>query len=186
MEDSEGHEPASYDIIQVSEYYPENLYIIANKGLQELNNHSSSLLAFNLDEFVEGKNKKPKPLFDLMISNSEFTYSMLEYDKQYILFDTIIKGIYIFDIGTKTKLAVCDVERDGNPIKARSISQKMIKLKSGHVLRNAGGGKFGVVDIKGRKEKQYFINSQYPFYVKDNYLIGTNEFDEIVIYQYCD
>lgn len=66
-----------------------------------------------MDEFIEGKAQKPKHLFEITISESEHTYSMLEYDKQYVLFDTIVKGIYIFDIQTKTKLAVCDVCESG-------------------------------------------------------------------------
>lgn len=111
---------------------------------------------------------------------------MLENDKQYVLFDTIVKGIYIFDIQTKTKLAVCDVCESGEYLNIYRVYQRMIKLKTGHVIPYKKLIYLGLVDIKGRKEEQIYIHSDYCFFIKDNYIIGTTEFGEIVVYQFCD
>lgn len=50
-----------YYIIKVSQYYPENLYIVSNRG-------KSFLLIFNLEEFVGMKNYERNPISMITIS----------------------------------------------------------------------------------------------------------------------
>jgi hypothetical protein len=50
-----------------------------------------------------------RSFINFKISESEIVYGCCEYDKKYILFDTLNKGIYIFEIETKTKVAVSNM-----------------------------------------------------------------------------
>lgn len=173
-----------YDIILPSKYYPENLYVCANKGKS-----SSELLAFNLDEFVNKDIKKRSPIFNLVISESCNTFAMCEYDKKYLLFDTLSKGIYIFDMDTKTKVAVCDVEIFDDKIGLEHLNKSeiylyrnLVKLEDGQVLR-FNKFFFSVVDIKGRKEKKIHGNSSSRFFVVGKYLIATGGGYGLMVYQ---
>lgn len=178
----------NFDIILASEYYPENVYVVENNGCMIHNaSYSSKLFIFNLDEFVAENTKKRKPLSEITISESEFTFSLLEYDKKYLLCDTIAKGIYIFDMDTKTKVALCDVKRDVNyPQKNFIIPYKMIKLESGHVLHDKGVGHFGIVDIKAGEEKEFGAISEKAFFVKDNYMIATDMYADVSVIRLFD
>ena len=118
FEYSEGNETQKeyyhLDIIHQSEFYPDNLYICANY-IKYLNsssyyNQKSILLIFNLDEFCDKDKKQKQPLYAIKVSESVNVYGLCEYDKKYVLLDTIQKGIYIIDMEIKQKVAVSNVK----------------------------------------------------------------------------
>lgn len=133
------------DIILQSEYYPENLYILANIELPG-DIFNSILFVFNLEQFLKQNNPTKEPLFRIDVSNSQNIMALCEYDKKYILLDSYANGIYIIDMESKQKVAVCVPKlylRDSNSFYNNysdrragngSLYKKMIKLKDGQVL----------------------------------------------------
>ena len=131
------------DMILQSEYYPENLYICANIELPG-DIYDSKLLVFNLEQFLKQKSPIKEPLFTIEVSKSQYIMALCEYDKKYILLDSYKNGIYIVDMESKQKVAVCvpRVKMSNsfyNMYANRStgggtIYEKMIKLKDGQVL----------------------------------------------------
>ena len=119
------------------------------------------------------------------ISNSENVFGYCEYDSKYLLLDTICKGIYIFDMDSKTKVAVCDINPEFPKngwntyyIEYHKNIGKMFKLKDGQVLKFIPS--LTIVDIREciRNEKghippktyilngKYFIELSYDNYIK--------------------
>mgnify|MGYP007069967729 CR=1 FL=1 len=123
----------------------------------------------------------------MVISESKFSLGMCEYDKKYLLFDTIENGIYIFDMDTKTKVAVCDVEVTSVIIENSYVHafQNCCKLESGHVFRARGyGNGFEIVDIKKRKREEGIYNRWTDnAFIKGKYLITTGPNTQIAVYQ---
>lgn len=99
----------SLDIITQSEYYPENLYIIANFNMNQ-SKYESIVLVFNLNDFCDENNKNKKPLYSIEVSKSNNVFAICEYDKKYLLCDTINNGIFIIDIEEKLKAAVSELK----------------------------------------------------------------------------
>ena len=94
-----------YDIIFQSEFYPDYLYIC--KNLHTYEKKCSELSVYDINDFW---NKKINCLFTIKVSNSVNILAYCEYDKKYLLLDTIKNGIYIFDMETKNKVAVYDLK----------------------------------------------------------------------------
>lgn len=94
------------DIIKHSEYYPENLYICANKEKRGEDVFESFLLGFNLEQFLKEKKPTKDPLFAIQISKSQCIKALCEYDKKYVLLDSYKSGIYIIDMELKQLVAV--------------------------------------------------------------------------------
>ena len=99
------------DIVLHSEYYPENVYLIINDG--EFSPSSSHLRIHNYQDFIKGTCNKDNTLDKLTISNSTNVFGMCEYNEQYLLLDTIINNIYIFDMIKKEKVAICAPTKEG-------------------------------------------------------------------------
>ena len=131
------------DMILQSEYYPENLYICANIELPG-DIYECKLLVFNLEQFIKQKSPTKEPLFTIQVSNSQNIMALCEYDKKYILLDSYKNGIYIVDMESKQKVAVCvpkakELNFVYNMYSDRKtgegkIYRKMFKLKDGQVL----------------------------------------------------
>lgn len=149
--------------------YPENLYVIANSESNYNSKPTSRLLIFNSDDFCDKKSSPKKPINIIEVSSSQNVFSLLEYDKQYLLLDTINNGIYIINIESKQKVAVCNLTKKMNhgmtgiegklmdyTLNKRdkkvkidimyTLYKKMIKLKDGQVL-TIDDSTFCVVDI---------------------------------------
>lgn len=131
------------DMILQSEYYPEYLYICANIKLP-VDIYDCKLLVFNLEQFLKQKSPKKEPLFTIQVSNSQYIMALCEYDKKYILLDSYKNGIYIVDMESKQKVAVCvprlkesnsfyNIYEDRKAGEGK-LYKKMIKLKDGQVL----------------------------------------------------
>ena len=135
------------DMILQSEYYPENLYICANIELPG-DIYECKLLVFNLEQFIKQKSPTKEPLFTIQVSNSQYIMALCEYDKKYILLDSYKNGIYIVDIESKQKVAVCVPRaKEENLIYnlyadrrtgGGTLYRKMFKLKDGQVLLETG------------------------------------------------
>lgn len=144
---SKYNQPWKYklDMILRSEYYPENLYIYANIKLPG-DIYDSKLLVFNLEQFLKQKSPIKEPLFTIEVSKSQYIMALCEYDKKYILLDSYKDGIYIVDMESKQKVAVCVPKlyiKESNSFYniyadrktgSGEIYKKMIKLKDGQVL----------------------------------------------------
>ena len=185
-----------FDIIHQSEYYPENFYVIANK-CEYQSKWSSLLLIFNSDDFCNKNNTSSrKPVNKIDVSNSQVVFALLEYDKTYLLLDTINNGIYIINIETKQKAAVCDLKIIGAPVGglegmlmnhyARdkkvekniflTLYRNMIKLKDGQVL-TVDDSIFFVADINAQQKKPPKDHTAYAkakFVISGNYIITLN------------
>ena len=136
------------DIIHPSEYYPDYLYICCNDELNDT--YKSDLLIFDLNKFCDRGNSPKIPLYTIEISKSQNVFSICEYDKKFLLLDTINNGIYIVDMESKQKVAVsilkyyikqfnkyitADEKGElGERGKFAYLSRKMIKLKDGRVF----------------------------------------------------
>ena len=195
-----------FDIIKVSEYYPENLYVIGN--MQEpsgmsMANHSSLLFIFNLDDFCDVAKKDKKPESIINISNSQIIFALCEYDKKYLLLDTFNNGIYIIDIEAKAKVAVAtDIKILENNIllsnKKETFTEKeygsserfdgllyrnIIKLKDGQILLNYYWAE--IMDISEQRTKRVARGSQY-FVFLGNYMILFQYNTALIAYQISD
>lgn len=195
-----------FDIIKVSEYYPENLYVIGN--MQEpsgmsMANHSSLLFIFNLDDFCDVAKKDKKPESIINISKSQIIVALCEYDKKYLLLDTFNNGIYIIDIEAKAKVAVAtDIKILENNIllsnKKETFTEKeygsserfdgllyrnIIKLKDGQILLNYYWAE--IMDISEQRTKRVARGSQY-FVFLGNYMIICEYNTALIAYQISD
>ena len=197
------------DIVHKSEYYPDNLYIIANADETGFHKAESILFIFHVDEIcnTSKKSQEKTPLNRIQVSESQNVYAICEYDKKYLLLDTIINGVYIIDIETKQKVAVSALkyfeENEGklNNILAniankkkgqlkeyenrfKGLYRKMIKLKDGQVLTNEGF--FLIADIREQTKRQKLSGATAQFVVCGNFVV-TYFFDgSICIYRLYD
>ena len=92
------------DIIHPSEYYPDYLYICGNDQFNR--ECKSDFLIFDLNKFCDRKIFPKTPLHTIEVSKSQNVFAICEYDKKYLLLDTINNGIYIVDMDLKQKVAV--------------------------------------------------------------------------------
>ena len=154
-----------YDIIFKSEFYPDYLYIC--KNLHTYEKQCSELSVYDINDFC---NNKINCLFTIKVSNSVTIFAYCEYDKKYLLLDTIKNGIYIFDMETKTKVAVCPLKADVGGWYKEYGYGKMIKLESGHVTRM--NGHLQVIDIReGQIFESLYIPSVRVFLVINQYIV---------------
>lgn len=201
---NESHE---FDIIFQSEYYPENLYVIANVSKYR-SNSSSLLLIFNSDDFCNKNTSSRKPINKIEVSKSRIVFALLEYDKTYLLLDTINNGIYIINIETKQKVAVSDLKiihekftgvegmlmnhyaKESQIQKDifKTLYRNMIKLKDGQVL-TVYDSMFFVTDINAQQKKSpkdFTAYAKAKFVISGNYIITLNaqsaEFIAIKLY----
>ena len=198
------------DIIHKSEYYPENLYVCANLFQ---NKSKSQLLIFNIDEFCNKENKsKRKPSHTMVISESQNVFGICEYNKKYLLLDTIKNGIYIIDIESRQKVAVSALKSyDPNANKGLNmlmnltkdkieitkspgdrfapVYRNMEKLKDGQVLivetGARGSGRFFIADIREQQKVGYF-GSSGKFVLLGNYIASLYVRGTLVVLQICE
>ena len=174
------------DIIHLSEYYPENLYIIANSV------GKSILFIFNKEEFCK-KNKTP--LSTIMVSESQNVFALCEYDKKYLLLDTIQKGIYIIDMESKQKVAVSELKEFvqgkyyslDNKIQIsrenrfNNLYRNMIKLKDGRVITL--DYQFYLTDVREQIREPTAKGSAKFVYI-DNYMICMGYNSWLIVYKF--
>ena len=177
------------DIIHPSEYYPDYLYICGN---DQFNSEcKSDFLIFDL--IICDRKIFPKtPLHTIEVSKSQNVFAICEYDKKYLLLDTINNGIYIVDMDLKQKVAVSILRlyiKELNTyeeinIKADLVNKdknnyfnylyrKMIKLKDGRVFIIRRGD--AVADIREQAIQEYFqptIRSEFIFC--GNYIVSLH------------
>ena len=190
-----------FDIIKVSEYYPENLYVIGN--MQEPYGHSSLLFIFNLDDFCDDAKKDKKPESIIKISDSQIIFALCEYDKKYLILDTYNNGIYIIDIEAKAKVAVAtDIKFWANNKLISYTKEKftekrygslerfdgllyrnIIKLKDGQILLSHYY--INIMDISEQIIKESAKGSQY-FVFLGNYMILIQYNTALIAYQISD
>ena len=169
------------DIIFPSELYPEHLYICKN---QRRPIRCSELDVYDIKEFCNEK-KKNALIYKMKISESENIYGCCEYDKKYLLFDTLNKGIYVFDLETKTKVAVSNMIHNLDSISAcyeHFGYGKMIKLEDGQLIRWYSC--IRIVDIvEGKEDYYYSIDSTIYFVKYDKYIILVYPNGYVVVVQ---
>lgn len=193
------------DIICKSKYYPDNLYICANQSATKAN---SILLIFNIDDFCDKEKKPKKPSFSMTISESQNVYGLCEYDKKYLLLDTINNGIYIIDMESRQKVAVSASESQalhiflkftGNKKDASKdssdrfvpIYRNMERLKDGQVLtvqtffERGYRSQFFIVDVKEQKKVGYFLSSG-KFVLIGNYIVSLYVSGRLSVIQICE
>ena len=135
-------------------------------------------------------------------------FALLEYDKTYLLLDTVNNGIYIINIETKQKVAVSDLkiihekftgvegmlmnhytkEEQIQKDIFKTLYRNMIKLKDGQVLTVYDSTYF-VTDINAQQKKPAKDIKAYAkakFVISGNYIITLNaqsaEFIAIKLY----
>ena len=169
------------DIIFPSEFYPEHLYICKNRRRP---NRCSELDVYDIKEFCNEK-KKNCLIYNMKISESQNIYGFCEYDKKYLLFDTLNNGIYVFDLETKTKVAVSNMIYKLDSISASYESfgyGKMIKLEDGQLIRWYCHIK--IVDIvEGNENDNYTVDSTLNFVKYDKYIILVYPNGYVVVVQ---
>ena len=161
-----------------------------------------------MNKFCDRGNSPKIPLYIIEISKSQNVFSICEYDKKFLLLDTINNGIYIVDMESKQKVAVsilkyyikqfnkyitADEKGElGEHGKFAYLSRKMIKLKDGRVFivrRNAR-----IADIREQMMQEEFlpiITSDFKAYslitsefiVSGNYIISLNREAGIYVLQ---
>ena len=178
------------DIIHPSEYYPDYLYICGNDQFNR--ECKSDFLIFDLNKFCDRKIFPKTPLHTIEVSKSQNVFAICEYDKKYLLLDTINNGIYIVDMDLKQKVAVSILRlyiKELNKyeeinIKADLVNKdknnyfnylyrKMIKLKDGRVFIIRRGD--AVADIREQVMQEYFqptIRSEFIFC--GNYIVSLH------------
>ena len=178
------------DIIHPSEYYPDYLYICGNDQFNR--ECKSDFLIFDLNKFCDRKIFPKTPLHIIEVSKSQNVFAICEYDKKYLLLDTINNGIYIVDMDLKQKVAVSILrlyikelnEYEEINIKADLVNKdknnyfnylyrKMIKLKDGRVFIIRQGD--AVADIREQVMQEYFqptIRSEFIFC--GNYIVSLH------------
>ena len=182
-----------FNILTLSEYYPENLYICAYLNLKE-EKYESVLLCFNLEEFINTTKSSKEPLFSIPVNNSEIIIGFCEYDKKYLLLECYKNGIYIIDIELKQIVSVSvpkcflsDINKYYNIYKDRKrnegfIYSKIIKLKDGQVFINGD-----IINI--REQKSIKIMREYKFrsfVVSGDYIIYFFKDSSIYVFQIKD
>ena len=169
------------DIIFPSELYPEHLYICKNR---ESPNRCSELDVYDIKEFCNEK-KKNCLIYNMKISESQNIYGFCEYDKKYLLFDTLNNGIYVFDLETKTKVAVSNMIYKLDSISASYKDfgyGKMIKLEDGQLIR--WYCHIRIVDIvEGNENYLYRVDSTLNFVKYDKYIILVYPNGYVVVVQ---
>ena len=169
------------DIIFPSEFYPEHLYICKNRRRP---NRCSELDVYDIKEFCNEK-KKNCLIYNMKISESQNIYGFCEYDKKYLLFDTLNNGIYVFDLETKTKVAVSNMIYKLDSISASYKDfgyGKMIKLEDGQLIR--WYCHIRIVDIiEGNEKYNYIVNSTLNFVKYDKYIILVYPNGYVVVVQ---
>ena len=178
------------DIIHPSEYYPDYLYICGNDQFNR--ECKSDFLIFDLNKFCDRKIFPKTPLHTIEVSKSQNVFAICEYDKKYLLLDTINNGIYIVDMDLKQKVAVSILrlyikelnEYEEINIKADLVNKdknnyfnylyrKMIKLKDGRVFIIRRGD--AVADIREQVMQEYFqptIRAEFIFC--GNYIVSLH------------
>jgi len=136
------------DLIFESKFNPNLLFICENH--EAFNQKTAKLIAFDLKEFCN-ITKRKEPLFTIIVSKSQNVYGYCEYNQKYILLDTVLKGIYIIDMESKVKVAVCALKREKVPLNYQGYGM-MYKLDDGQVVRNFEYST--VVDIRECKESE--------------------------------
>ena len=127
-------EEGNLDILFQSELYSDNLYICKNQ--RDVYVRCAELLVYDIKDFCNEIKEKKSPIFSIKVSNSENICGYCEYNKKYLILDTLIKGIYVINMETKLKVAVCDVTREVEPkLDNENIYGKMVKLDDGQVVR---------------------------------------------------
>ena len=152
----------------------------------------SLLLIFNFDEFCEYNKGLKKPLQKIKVSDSQNIFALCEYDKKFLLLDTIGNGIYIIDMELKQKVAVSEVKlfyegesklsnlilnsgckkkitKGNNRFKV--LYRKMIKLKDGRILTLSEHGNFYITDIREQKKISINKGNSALFTVSGNFII---------------
>ena len=199
------------DIVHKSEYFPDNLYIIANSEETGMHKAESILFIFQIDEICNtSKNSQSKtPLQMIQISESQNVYALCEYNEKYLLLDTINNGIYIIDLDSKQKVAVAALkyfmEGQGKLMniigniannkekrlkeyqnRFKALYRKMLKLKDGQVLTNEGY--FLIADIREQTKRQTMTPTvaTAQFVVCGNFLVSYFLDGTICIYRLYD
>ena len=161
-----------------------------------------------MNKFCDRKNSPKIPLYTIEISKSQNVFSICEYDKKFLLLDTINNGIYIVDMESKQKVAVSILkyyikqfnkyitadERGelGERGKFAYLSRKMIKLKDGRVFIVRSNAR--IADIREQIMQEEFlpiITSDFKacslitseFIVSGNYIISLNREAGIYVLQ---
>ena len=198
-----------FDIVCQSEYYPEHLYVCANIEFPA-DNLESLLLIFNFDEFCEYNKGPKKPLEKIQVSGSQNIFALCEYDKKFLLLDTIGNGIYIIDTELKQKVAVSVLKlflegeskltnfmynynfgenkkvkkKRGNSFQA--LYRKMIKLKDGRVLTLSEFGGFYIADIREQKKVPVNGGNSALFAVSGNFIITLYKDTKLQVFRLYD
>ena len=193
------------DIIYQSEYYPDNLYICANylKNMMSSPDYDqkSILLVFNLNEFCDKDKKQKQPLSTIKVNESANVYGLCEYDKKYLLLDTIHRGIQIIDMESKQKVAVSNVKffiegksklynslfvesekklRNNYSSRFDTLYRNIIRLKDGRVFILKF--RYFIADIREEKKEECFIGSPKSV-IMGNYLICFHPQASIIVFQ---
>ena len=169
------------DIIFISKFYPDYIYIIKNFRDNYQKKACSELTVYNVNDLC---NSKVNSIFKIEISNSENTYAYCEYDKKYLLFDTLAKGIYIFDIEARAKVAVCNVKIE---TKRTTLSgyNNMIKLEDGQVVRIDDDG-INIIDINEGTITKGCLEAVRDFVYIDKYIVFLRSNSYIFVVQLYD
>ena len=151
-----------------SEYYKEHIYVCKNTFLD--NKKTASLSIYDINQFCDETKKNKTPLFSIVVSKSENVLGYCEYNEKYLLLDTLSKGIYIIDMETKSKVAICDGKVSKEYKELPSTYGKMVKLDDGHIVRMYA--LLEVIDI-GKKDvvSDSYIESSRNFIQIDNSIV---------------
>ena len=149
------------DIALHSEYYPENIYLVINVGISKPS--SSYLRIFNYEDFISGKcNKKNDVTTKLLISKSSNVFALCEYDKQYLLLDTITNNIYIFDMINRQKVALCVPTKEG------VLPRGAPKNKFMQILERTGDSP---IEIKVDRDTRFMYTYRKIYKLKDGKIL---------------
>ena len=168
----------------ISEYYPDYIYIIKNFSDNYQKKACSELSVYNVNDLC---NSKVNSIFKIGISNSENTYAYCEYNKKYLLFDTLAKGIYIFDIEARSKVAVCNVKIETRGIFSYSERgyKNMIKLEDGQIVR-IDDNVINIIDIREETITKGCYEAVRDFVVIDKYIVFLRSNSYIFVEQLYD
>ena len=150
-----------------SQYYTDHIYVCKNTYLDRMK--TSKLSVYDIKEFCNENNKTKTPLFNIEVSKSENVLGYCEYNEKYLLLDTLSKGIYIIDMETKSKVAICDDKVCQTYRDPSYTYGKMVKLDDGHIVRTYA--LLQVIDIRTKNVIGSFIESSRSFIQKGNCLV---------------
>lgn len=152
----------AYDIICFqSEYYIDHIYVCKNTYSYAERKKAASLSVYDIKDFCDEKNKNKTPLFSIEVSKSENILGYCEYNEKYLLLDTLSKGVYIIDMETKSKVAICDGKVAETYKEPSYTYGKMVKLDDGHIVRMYALLK--IIDIRKSDVVDSFIESSRSF-----------------------